>query len=159
MNKGIYLILTLCLFTFFSCDANRHFEENHDFKELNWSEEEPVQFEVEIDDNSLKYNLIANIRNGLNYPYQNIYLKWQIADSLGNTIDNGLQNIDLFDAKTGKPLNKGIGSISTNQKAFAEEFQFPFAGKFAIQFEQFMRVPVLMDVYSVGLRVEKSESE
>lgn len=159
MNKGIYLILALCLFTLFSCDANRHFEENHDFKELNWSEEEPVQFEVEIDDNRLKYNLKANIRTGLNYPYQNIYLQWQIADSLGNTIDNGLQNIDLFDAKTGKPLNKGIGSINTNQKTFAEEFQFPFTGKFSMQFEQFMRVPALTDVYSVGLRVEKSESE
>ncbi|MFZ6666139.1 gliding motility lipoprotein GldH [Peijinzhouia sedimentorum] len=157
MNKGIYLILTLCLFTFFSCDANRHFEENQEMTELNWSEQNPVQFEVMIDDSTLDYNLIANIRNGLDYPYQNLYLQWQVADSLGNTIDTGLQNIDLFDARTGKPLNKGIGSISTNQKAFVEGFQFPYTGKFSIQLEQFMRVPNLKDVYSVGLRVEKAE--
>ncbi len=156
MNKGIYLILTISLFTVFACDTDRHFEENQDIPKLSWTEQDPVQFDVIIDDASLKYNLIANVRSGLDYSYQNIYIQWQIADSLGNSIDNGLQNIDLFDAITGKPLNKGIGSINTNQKAFIEDFQFPYTGKFSIQFEQFMRVPTLADIYNVGLRIEKS---
>ena len=156
MNKGILFILTFSLFTLFSCDPNRHFEENIDMNDLSWTEENPAQFEVLVENNTIEYNLIATIRNGLDYPYQNIYIQWQVADSLGNSIDNGLLNMDLFDARTGKPLNKGIGSISTNQKAFVEGFQFPYAGKFSIQLEQFMRVPTLKDVYSVGLRVEKA---
>jgi gliding motility-associated lipoprotein GldH len=159
MNKGFLLLLMFSFLTVFACDTQRHFEENIDMNELSWAEENPTQFEIEIEDNKIKYNLISTIRNGLGYPYQNIYIQWQVADSLGNSLDNGLLNMDLFDARTGKPFNKGIGSISTNQKAFVENFQFPYNGKFSVKFDQFMRVPNLKDIYSVGLRVEKSENK
>ena len=93
----------------FSCnDPSRVFDDNLDFKQQYWLVDQPVVFDFEITDAGQNYNLFYNVRNSNTYPYHNLYVRYSLEDTVGNVISTSLQNMDLFDATSGKPLGDGL---------------------------------------------------
>ncbi|MEQ8239361.1 MAG: gliding motility lipoprotein GldH [Cyclobacteriaceae bacterium] len=153
MNKFFYFLLILGLF---ACDENRLFEDNYALTENYWHVDSAARFSFEVNDPQQPYDIFINIRNSSAYPYYNLYVKYTLEDSLGKEKFSSLENLILFDAKTGEPKGSGLGDLFDHQFKLMEKYQFPQAGTYSLKYQQFMRIDSLPMVYFVGARVAKS---
>ncbi len=144
----VLLVLVGC------ADPNRVYERNLDFPENLWLADSIAEFEFEIKDVQQSYNLHYNVRNSNSYPYHNLYVQYTLEDSLGNILSKALQNMDLFDPVTGKPLGDGLGDIFDHRILAIADQQFPKTGWYRFKIQQFMRQDSLPLIMSMGLRVE-----
>lgn len=151
-----YLLGFILITSLLSCDRNRVFEDNIDQPGAFWLADSVARFKVPIDDPNIEYNILLNIRNGLQFPHSNIYVKYHITDSLGRERAQELRNFELFNTKTGYPLGNGTGDIFESQFVLLKNYVFDQAGTYNIDVQQYMRYDSLPEVYSVGVRVEKS---
>jgi gliding motility-associated lipoprotein GldH len=149
--KTCLLILAFALIN--SCDRNRVYEEVYDFEEGIWNMDTIPAFNFEITDNAPKRVLI-NVRNSIEFRTQNLYLTYYLMDNKGNQLKSELVNVQLFDAKTGKPLGKG-NSIFQHEVDILSNYNFPSVGKYQIKIVQYMREANLENVPSVGVRLEQ----
>jgi len=152
-----YIGLLICGFVLFSCDTNRVLDDNRDFDEAFWHKDSVVSLEFEIEEVGSAYNIYANIRNAQNYPFYNLYYKYTLSGSEGGELEQALENINLFDPKTGEPYGDGLGDLFDHRQLILENYRFPEAGRFSIKLEQFMRRDSLPLILSVGARVEQVE--
>lgn len=150
-----YFLLFLIGGVLVSCDSDRLFEQNTEFKDRTWKVNEPVVFEFTIEDPELKYNLYYNVRNSLDYPYARLFVEYQLSDSMGTELSKKLVSEYLFDQKTGKPLgSSGLGDVFDHRFLLLEKQEFKAAGKYRLRLEQFNRQDTLKGVLAVGVRVE-----
>lgn len=137
-----------------SCDPNRVFEKNIRIPDGIWNRNNPVRFEVVVEDTITPHNLYINVRNTGMYPVSNLYLFVTTIAPSGHTIKDTVQVI-LADER-GKWLGKGLGDIWDNQKLYKEQVRFAQKGEYIFEYEQAMRLEKLPFILDVGLRVEKA---
>ena len=143
-----------------SCDDDRVYEKNLDFNSRTWLVNDRPEFEFGITDTVQTYNLYCNVRNSLEYPFARMFITYYLKDSSGNVLEKQLVRQMLFDEKTGEPLGEsGLGDIYDHRIALKNNHRFPYAGKYQIAFEQFMRTDTLAGVLAIGVRVEKTSSQ
>jgi len=147
----ISLVLSFCL----GCTGNAIFDQQIDLSDKTWRMDDPQSFLFDIEEAERGHLLTLFVRNSLDYPMQNLYIKASLRDSLGRELADQLINIPLFEEKTGRPLNKGLSNIANHSHTLWEDYTFPYAGAYQVQMEQYMRVPALNGLLSVGLRIEK----
>jgi len=152
--KNIHF-LWLVLATLACNDPNRIYEKNVNFDNNIWAATEVPIFDFEITDISKDYKFFYNIRNSIDYPFNNLYLSYSLEDSAANELSTALQNIDLFDAKTGKPLGDGLGDIFDHRVEALPIYKFQHPGYYRFKIQQYMRQDSLPLILSVGLRVEE----
>lgn len=152
MNRLYYVLFFLFLMT--SCDSSRIYEDNYDFPGNDWPLAEEPTFDFSIEDTSQVYNLGFNVRNAFNYPYYNLYYKYELLDSTNRILMSELKEIYLFDAKTGEPFGDGLGDLFDHRQVLLTDYKFPFNGQFSLRFTQYMRQDTLPMILSVGARVE-----
>ncbi len=153
------MILIVCCFVVLlaACDDTRVYEQITDFEERVWIVSSKPVFEFVIDDSTQRYNLYADIRNTVSYPYSRFFFTFYLQDSIGTEIHKNLKTEFLFDSKTGKPFGKsGIGDLYDHRFLLLKDYEFKNGGKHQVVFEQFMRMDTLSGITAVGLRVEKS---
>ena len=100
MNR--FLVCLSLIWLLYSCDSTRVYE---DFKELpyGWSVSDTVSFEIELDPSDAPYIVTSQFRSDISYPYSNLYYYFQISDHRDSLIYSELQEVELFETKTGKP--------------------------------------------------------
>ena len=150
MRAVLLLFFTIVLL--FCCDQNRVME---DFKDLNgiWHKDSTVIFNFNIEDASRTYNLKAEFSSRFTYSYYNLYFNYKLL--LGDSVIlKKLEEIILFEPKTGKPLGSGVGNLFDHEKILLEDFSFFTSGSYRIELDQFMRIDSLSDVERVGARIE-----
>ena len=152
MIKKIILLFTVLIITA-ACTADRVFEENKDFSNNTWTIDEETNFSFSIDDNTLYYQVFLNLRHDADYPYRNIYVRYNLTDSSSTIIDKALMNFSLFSAKEGKPYGEGISNIYAYQQVLIDSVLFPYEGNFNIELDQYMRTDSLKSVYSAGIKI------
>ena len=154
----IYFSFFIILILLSGCDSQRVFEDNTEFRERNWKINEPVQFEFQISDVSIKYNVLMNIRNSLDYPYARIFVNYDLRKLDSTSLSKKMVAEYLFDQKTGKPFGtSGIGDIYDHQFLILKNYSFEKAGTYKMKFNQFMRLDTIPGILAVGIRVEKAE--
>ncbi len=151
MRKCCFLLLIIGLY---SCDSSRIYEEFNEIDRF-WSAEETLTYEFEVEDAQASYAVIAEFKNDLTYPYRNFYFNYSLQTSSDSVLKESLEEIQLFEPKSGKPFGSGIGDQYNNEKVLEGSYRFPHAGKYQIDLEQFMRVDSLMGIQRVGVRIEK----
>ncbi|MDX1627774.1 MAG: gliding motility lipoprotein GldH [Fulvivirga sp.] len=151
--KPTYFIF-FTLLAFFSCDNERLYEKNVDFDKRIWLEDSAVQLNFVIPQNDLGYDLYFNVRNTNTYPYHNLYIRYELADSTGKLLTEDLVNYFLFHEKTGEPYGAGLGDIFSHQFLLIDDYEFPYTGPYQMKIRQFMRQDSLKGIISAGLRVE-----
>jgi gliding motility-associated lipoprotein GldH len=137
-----------------SCDSKRVYEKNKEIKNGSWNYLEKIKFDdIIIKDTFSTYNVYINLRNTIDYRYQNIYffIDIKLPD---NNITRDTVECTIADDK-GKWLGKGIGKIKDCQILFLRNAKFPYSGAYTFSFEQGMRDDVLEGITDVGLRIEK----
>jgi gliding motility-associated lipoprotein GldH len=135
-------------------DPNRIYERNIDFPNNLWLADSIAEFEFQITNSAQAYDLHYNVRNSISYPYHNLYVQYTLEDSVGNVLSKALQNMDLFDPVTGKPMGDGLGDIFDHRILAIAKQQFPSEGWYRFRIQQFMRQDSLPLIMSIGLRVE-----
>ncbi|OEK06451.1 gliding motility lipoprotein GldH [Roseivirga misakiensis] len=154
MSKSIFGLLFVSLLFMMGCDSGRVYEADHDFEELTWNMDSIPDFQFSIEDTAPK-DIIFKIRNSLDFPFRNCYMKYTLADTLGNTLKSELINLKLFDEKTGKPFGKG-NSVFQHAETILSDYNFPKPGTYILSVAQYMRTTELAGTYSIGVRVEET---
>lgn len=139
----------------FSCDPNRVYEDNANLHNGIWRADSAKFFHFRIDNPNLEYNIYFNVRNGIEFPHSNLYIKYILQDSIGHPLEEELKNVQLFQPKSGYPLGSGTGDLFEHQFNLLKNYHFSSAGKYYLGVEQFMRYDSLPEIYSVGIRIEK----
>ncbi len=156
MSKKVY-ILVICLFagTLASCDSGAVHKELIDFDDAVWEVDDVKSFEFTIEDNSKSYSINYLLRNAVQYPFYNIYLKSWLKDSTGIELKSGMEELLLFDEKTGKPLGDGLGDLFDHRINASQykNIKFPYKGKYTFEIQQNMRPDPLEGILSVGMEV------
>lgn len=160
-NIGIKtsLIILILAMMFASCDQNKVYDTYVDLENGIWKVDTLPTYNFEIEDETVAYNISYNIRYAEVYPYYNLYMKYFLEDSLNNIIGSELQEILLFDKKTGTPLGEGLGDIFDREVLIFEDFKFPARGNYTFKVKQFMRVDNLPGIMSFGLKIDKPVNE
>ena len=152
-----FLWIFLIALTISSCNKNRVYENTVDFNNAYWLADSVKSFEFNIAQASSEYNILFNIRNGVEYPHRNVYVFYTIRDSTNNVLDEELRDFQLFHPKSGYPFGNGSGNLREHHFDLLMGYKFPYEGQYKISFEQFMRYDSLPQVYSIGVQVEASE--
>ena len=157
IKKRITLYYLLFIAIFFSaCDKYRVYESNIDMKDMKWYADSVKKYTFLIEDSQINYNLLYNVRNTLNYPYYNLYIKYELKDSTGKTLSTDLQEVQLMDAKTGEPFGSGLGDIFDHRFYAIKNFKFPAAGRYTMTVKQYMRQDPITEIMAFGIRVERA---
>jgi len=153
LQKKNPVLILIFLLVFSSCDSKRIFEENTPIERRSWKATNKLEFSVQIDDTTIPYNIFLNIRNGMDYPYSNLYL------FLKTTFPDGKVALDTIECMLadydGRWLGSGIGSVKFNKFLFQKGVYLTQKGKYNFEFEQAMRVNELKGITDVGLRIER----
>lgn len=150
------LIASILFSVLVSCqDEARVYEYNYVMSQNNWAIDTIPSFSFEIDQPQKEYNVYVNIRNTIGYPYYNLFVNYQLCDSLGIKLKGQQIEMMLLDPKTGRPLGKGVGDLFFHQFPVLNNYSFPYKGKYKIKVIQYMRINPLPEIMSAGVRVEE----
>lgn len=144
---GLVVLLT-------ACDSSKVYEEYREIPGGVWNMEEPVDFEVAIDDTTRGNNIIMEVRYTPAYPFQNLYL------FLNTTYPDGEKSRDslmfYLMESSGKPLGDCAGDLCDARFLYRENIHFPMRGKYKFEIEHTMRVAngLLPGILDIGLRIE-----
>jgi gliding motility-associated lipoprotein GldH len=155
LMKNLLTSIFICL-AFASCETNAIYKSIVDIKDSNWYIKEEPTFTFEVADETIPYNIYILVRNSSPYAFNNLYLNRYIYDANKKPISIRLEEMILFDPKTGKPLGDGLGDIFDHKFLSNKNFKFPKKGKYTIKLKQYMRQDPLQNIMSVGISVEKS---
>ncbi|MDH5396672.1 MAG: gliding motility lipoprotein GldH [Cyclobacteriaceae bacterium] len=156
MRKYIFIF---SLAFMIGCDPHRIYEENIDFPDRVWHIDSIPEFEFRIDESTINYDLIFNIRNAIDYPNHNIYFTYFLSSEDEGMLKSELVNFDLFNRKTGKPKGSGLGDIFDHQIILIENYKFDKPGLYKLGYKQYMRTDTLQGILSVGMRLVKSTED
>ncbi|RED99734.1 gliding motility lipoprotein GldH [Marinoscillum furvescens] len=151
MKNILWLGLVVALW---GCDPNRVYDSNKDLDGYYWHKDSVQTFTFEVGDASRPHHVFANLRNTADYPFHNLYYRYTLLDSAGQALRTTLKNIYLFDSKTGEPNGSGLGDLFDHRQVLLENYDFPYAGDFQLDLQQYMRRDSLYGVAAVGVRVE-----
>ncbi|KXK29823.1 MAG: gliding motility-associated lipoprotein GldH [Bacteroidetes bacterium OLB12] len=141
------------------CDNSRLFENYVEFKDRNWKIQEPVQFEFEITNTQQQYNLYYEVRNSLDYPWQRIFVNYQLTDSTGTTLSQKLVSDYLFE-KSGQPRGRsGLGDVYDHRFKILQDYSFKNPGKYKFTLQQENRQDTLAGILAIGFRIETASKK
>lgn len=156
------VLAIVCSLLLISCnDESRFFEQNIELEGSSWNRDIIPEFSFDIQDTSQAYHIIYTIRNGVNYPFYNLYVESELIDSTGLIAETFFKEIYLFDANSGKPfgagsfINSALGDVYDGRYLCKSYYKFPRPGTYTFNIKQYMRDAIsLDDVIAVGMRIE-----
>jgi gliding motility-associated lipoprotein GldH len=154
--KGKQILFSFLITAFLlACNSDSVHKDLVDFDDYQWAVADIQVFEFEIKDNSQELNINYLLRNAIQYPFYNIYLKSSLKDSSGAVLSSGMEELILFDGKTGKPLGNGLGDLFDHRIAAAQykNVKFPYKGKYTFEIQQNMRPDPLVGILSIGFEI------
>lgn len=152
INNSIKFVLVFLAFAIQSCSFDSVYEEKIDLPEAIWAEDSIQTFQFEIKETG-KYNVFYLVKNKSDYPFSNLYLKSDLRDT-DKSISKKLQEITLFDKKTGRPYGRGFGGTMESKFYALQEIDLK-EGVYTLSVQQYMREPLLKGVLAFGIKVDK----
>lgn len=154
MRSILLMIVACCLW---GCDDARIYEENKPIKEYSWSSNDATSFEFEIKDTAGLYNVYINIRHGVLYEFQNLWVKASTTFPDGHTkhsrVDLPMANPD------GRWHGNCLGDICDIQVPIQINAYFHQLGTYRIKLVQNMRKDPLPHIMEVGFRIEQQSPQ
>jgi len=156
--KKIYWGVFLFSFFIISCgEQDLVYEGNQELKNAKWFWQDTLTYSFEIQDTTKSYDIYYQIENGIDYPFQNLYITYYLENEKGEVVNKLLQNITLMDTKTGEPFGESNweGNFE-NQPLALEKIKFAKAGKYTFKVQQYMRVDSLPEIQKFGIKIIES---
>ena len=160
-NQVKLVLITLVALTVWSCNSATIHKDMVEIDNQEWPIKDIKKFEFEISDASMPADVIYLVRNAINYPYYNLYLKCSLKDSSGNVIKTGMEELILFDEQTGKPKGDGMGDLFDHEVAAAQftGVKFPKKGTYFFEIQHNMRPDPLTGIMSIGIEIKDPSLE
>lgn len=157
MTKTISLLLCLmALMSLQSCQEGLLYERYYELENERWTYEEPINFEMEIPEAGVAYQLRLLLRHRNDYPYSNLWLKFYRTAPSGK---QKVQRIEVRLAKaSGEWLGDGLGGLINQEPVLLDNWIPEESGTYTFTMEQHMRINNLSPITHVGLRVQESKS-
>lgn len=149
------LALLCTVLTVPACKKSGDFKEMRDFPKNEWFIAHKQTFEFSITDTASTYRFNYLVRNSVSYPFYNLYLQQKLTDSSGTQLSGSMDEVILFDEKSGKPYGDGMGDIfdCRIQAPKLQAMKFPKAGKYRWIISHSMRPDPLTGIMSIGVEV------
>ncbi len=148
-----FIFISLSL-VFFSCENKSLFHQYQAIDNIAWEKDKEYYFTFMVEDNSVPYDIVFELRNNNLYPYQNLWL------FMSQELPNGPIQRDTIEFMLADEYGKWHGKgISLFQSDFPVRtgYLFPDKGQYTFSFRQGMRNDTLRGIQEIGLRVEKAE--
>lgn len=154
MKYAIRLLVIYSMFLY-GCTGSAGFKEIRDIKNSEWAIAKKEVFVFENKDTLSKQTVNYLVRNSVSYPYYNLYLSHQLSDPNGKVISSGMDEVILFNQKTGKPYGDGLGDIFDNRVVVPKLTSVVLnkMGKYKLTVTHNMRPDPLTGIMSIGLEV------
>lgn len=156
-----YIIPFLCLFLFFSScqemNLNTFFKKTHINKQL-WKGEEPLTFDIKLEDISYPYYISMYFLHDDNYPYSNLWFELSVYEE-NDSIPFKSQRFEVNLAdKMGEWYGSGTKDLVEHRIpiGFKKPLEFTFPGKYRFEVKHLMRTDPLPMV-SAGILLEKGK--
>jgi len=150
MPKYLFLLMTAALL--FSCTGKSVYDQYVKIDDRYWEKDKEYTFTFEIEDNTVPYDLVFEVRNNNLYPFQNLWIFRQ-EEYAGTVYKRDTVEYMLAD-DYGKWLGKGI-SVFQSSFPLINNYHFPDTGSYTFSFRQGMRNDKLPGIQEIGLRIEK----
>jgi gliding motility-associated lipoprotein GldH len=156
MRRANIFVVIILVFTLNSCDRSGVYEENINTSNNSWRENDIARFSIPVDDTISNLNIYINVRNTTDYPNSNLFLFISTSSPSGAT---QIDTVECFIAdEQGKWLGRGFGYIRDNRIPYKHNIRFPLKGDYKFEIKQAMRTDDLKGIASVGIRIEKNNS-
>lgn len=154
MNRNNFIYFIMLVWVLASCGVNSTYESISTIENNSWNTDSIVTFNFEVEEAGV-YNVYYLVKNKTTYPYYNLYFKVDFRDEK-TLISDKLQEVLLFNKKTGEPYGKGLGGVMEHEfLAFTK--QKLRKGKHTLSMRHYMRIDELRDVLAVGVKVVKEK--
>jgi gliding motility-associated lipoprotein GldH len=153
--KAPFLLALSIAFFFMSCVDDTIYQQYVSINKNGWSQHTPAVFNTEINDTVGDYDVIINIRNKTDYPYQNLHL-FVYSYSPDSVLVGDTLNCFLADNR-GRWAGTGIGSTKNVSVLYMSNINFPKPGTYTFSVKQGMRDNILKGISDIGLRIQKVE--
>ena len=154
-GKTVGLIIITGLWITTACDPHRVYEKNTRLPSAEWSKEQPVIFNVPIEDTASAHHVFINIRNSGKYENRNLFLFITTTAPSGHFVKDTLEC--LLADENGKWYGSGLGDLYFVQAPYKMGVKFPYPGMYRFEIKQAMRRDILKHITDIGLRIEKVE--
>lgn len=152
-GKGnILLLAVIAVMCLASCNKGLMYQKYTSLPDNTWNINNPVIFDVPVDDTINHYNIYINVRNANDYDFANLYLFIDIT-APNNAVERDTLNCVLAD-KSGQWLGEGMGDIYDNKILFKYNTRFR-KGNYKFKLTQAMRIDELPEIMDMGLRIEQ----
>ncbi len=156
--------LIACLFglmalavSLLSCEDEALYHASRMIPNEGWYKNDVVSFDFDMADTTSSYNVLVDVRNNNDYPFQNFWLFIHTVMPDSTEFSDTL-NCVLAD-NYGKWIGKSSGSMYHVPVAFRLDAKFPQTGKYHLDLLQGMRMDVLPGIKEIGVRVLKNGKE
>lgn len=143
------IVISSCLFCL-SCGDPVTYEQYQPIEHTLWEKDKVYYFTFQIEDASMPYDLMLEIRNNNRYPYQNLWVFFEEEQPFGPLRKDTLECM-LAD-EFGKWYGPGI-SLFQSSFPLHMGYHFPIAGQYTFSFRQGMRNDRLPGIEEIGLRI------
>ncbi|MGX8712769.1 MAG: gliding motility lipoprotein GldH [bacterium] len=148
-----FLVLAAALMT--ACDGNVFYSEYSDVDADGWLPTDSVCFDVDVEDTSVVFDFLVEVRNSVSYPYSNTFL------FIGTTFPDGSVARDTLEcplaAPTGEWYGKRSGRYVDSRYYFRRNARFPMSGSYRFAITNGMRDSAICGMEHIGFRIEYSQ--
>jgi len=149
MKNIIYSFLIVLGFS--ACNNHAIYDKSITIKNREWFYDQKPQFEVQVNDSTLKYNIYINLRHTNEYDYSNLYL---LIHEKGSKLQDTTYRKEIKLAELdGKWIGKSAASLYEVEYLAKENYTFPDTGKYTFTLEQNMRENPLKNIVDIGIKV------
>lgn len=154
ITKAIPVFTTLlCIAFFAACEKSYFFTQTTSIPNHAWSYDLQPEYTVKIADTQVPYDLLLHLTHSVDYPYQNIYLKFHATDPKDSTATT-LVPIN-FANKGGVWFGDCDREWCTLTVPLQQNLQFGKAGNYRFKLEQYMRTENLEGIKDIGIRLAR----
>ena len=156
MKLNLYLLLFIAGAVFSGCKQAPYFSKAIELNGV-WSYSNALDYTFEIDQLESYYDLIFLLNYGLDYKYQNIYVK------VTTTFPDQTSNEDILSLNLSNKMGIFLGDCNSSTCEIPillkENFKFKEQGEYSISIEQHGRIENLQSINSAELQLYQLTKE
>lgn len=145
------LLICSIILLFTSCNSNVFYEKSDPIEKGIWDKNHILHYQFEVKDSMEYYDIYVDVRNTIDYKYQNLYIFLTTEYPGGARFTDTLGCI-LCD-KYGEWYGKGKGEFRDNNFLLMRQVRFQRTGIYNLYVEQAMREDELQGISDFGIRI------
>ena len=152
----IVALLPLLLVMLQGCDKHVYFTDEHDVDETGWNMADAAVFDVDVDDTLQVFDFYIDVRNSVHFPKANVFFFINTTFPDGSVAYDTLE-CPLADVE-GHWYGRRTGRYVDSRYVFRRHVIFPRTGLYRFEILHGMRDTNVVGLKSVGLRIERFET-